>query len=163
MRRFGRHVMSDERKKVWIDHFQTKLTIRIFGYLGLFFIVLFNLLFSWKMWSEGPSDPAVQLVDTLWTYAPVFICLLILVPIMAWDTIRFSHRMVGPLVRFRKTMAAIADGEAVRPIKLREGDYLTELRDDFNRMLEQLQKQGVPVLKPADPGNDDDSTQRKTA
>ena len=156
--------MSEERKKVWIDRFQTRLTLRIFGYLGLFFIVLFNLLFSWKMWSEGPNDPAAQFLDTLWTYAPVFACLLVLVPIMAWDTIKFSHRLVGPLVRFRKTMAQIADGEAVRPIKLREGDYLTELRDDFNRMLEQLQKQGVPVLKPADPSNpDDSSTQRKTA
>ena len=149
--------MSEERKKVWVDHFQTKLTLRIFSYLALFFIVFFNLLFSWKMWSEGPADPAAQFFETLWTYAPVFVCLLVLVPIMAWDTIRFSHRLVGPLVRFRKTMQAITDGEAVRPLKLREGDYLTELRDDFNRMLEQLQKQGVPVIKPADPASEENA------
>jgi methyl-accepting chemotaxis protein len=154
--------MSEERKKVWIDPFQTKLTMRIFGYLGLFFIVFFNLLFSWKMWSEGPSDPAAQLVELLWTNLPVFAVLLVLVPIMAWDAIRFSHRLVGPLVRFRKTMQAIADGEAVRPIKLRDGDYLTDLRDDFNRMLEQLQKEGLPVLKPADPDTEQDS-RRQTA
>jgi nitrogen fixation/metabolism regulation signal transduction histidine kinase len=93
-------------------------------------------------------------------YLPVFICLLVLVPVMAWDAIHFSHRLVGPLVRFRRTIQAIGAGEAVRPIKLREGDYLTELRDDFNQMLDHLQKQGVPVLKPVDPATDDESCKK---
>src|SRR5207248_2730677 len=93
-------------------------------------------------------------------YLPVFICLLVLVPVMAWDAIHFSHRMVGPVVRFRQTMQTIAAGEAVRPIKLREGDYLTEMRDDFNNMLDHLQKQGVPVLKPVDPATDDASRKK---
>lgn len=152
--------MADDRKKVWVDPFQTKLTVRIAAYLGLFFIVFFNLLFSWKMWWEGPYDPARQFVETVEAHLPVFGCLLILVPIMAWDTIRFSHKMVGPLVRFRKTMQAIASGEAVHPIKLRDGDYLGEMRDDFNQMLEALQKQGVQILKPADPARNE---QKKSA
>src|SRR5688572_4204980 len=115
--------MGEERKKVWIDPFQTKLTLRIAGYLVVFFFVFANLLFVWKMWREGPTDPAAQLVETLEANAPVFVLMLILVPVMAWDTIRFSHKLVGPLVRFRKTMQDVADGEPVRPIKLREGDY----------------------------------------
>lgn len=154
--------MTEERKKVWVDPFQTKLTLRIAGYLALFFVVFANLLFAWKMWIEGPIDPWRQFVETLQANAPAFVLLLILVPVMAWDTIRFSHRLVGPLVRFRKTMQAIAGGEPVRPIKLREGDYLTEMRDDFNQMLEHLQKQGVPVIKPADPASEPNA-QKKTA
>ena len=154
--------MSEERKKVWVDPFQTKLTLRIAGYLVLFFVVFCNFLFAWKMWDEGPIDPWGQFVDTLRVNVPVFVLLFVLVPVMAWDTIRFSHRLVGPLVRFRKTMQAIADGEAVRPIKLRDGDYLTDLRDDFNKMLEELQKHGVPVIKPVDPAKEQD-TQKKTA
>jgi len=154
--------MAEERKKVWVDPFQTKLTARIAGYLVVFFFVFCNLLFAWKMWTEGPIDPWGQFVETLQANAPVFVLLLVLVPVMAWDTIRFSHRLVGPMVRFRKTMQEIADGEPVRPIKLREGDYLTEMRDDFNKMLEQLQKQGVPVIKPADPAKEEDA-QKQTA
>jgi sensor histidine kinase YesM len=153
--------MGEERKKVWIDPFQTKLTLRIASYLGVFLFVFANLLFAWKMWREGPVAPLTQLIETLEANAPAFVLLLILVPVMAWDTIRFSHKLVGPLVRFRKTMQDVADGEPVRPIKLREGDYLTEMRDDFNRMLEELQKRGANVLKPADPATDD--SQRKTA
>jgi hypothetical protein len=152
--------MAEERKKVWVDRFQTKLTLRIAGYLVVFFVVFSNCLFAWKMWDEGPIDPAAQFVDTLRSNAHVFVLLLVLVPVMAWDTIRFSHKLVGPLVRIRRTMQAIADGQPVRPIKLREGDYPTELRDDFNKMLEELQKRGVPVIKPADPAKDEDARKR---
>jgi methyl-accepting chemotaxis protein len=153
--------MAEERKKVWIDPFQTRLTLRIAAYLFVFLFVFCNLLFAWKMWSEGPIDPAGQFIATLKENAPAFILLVVLVPVMAWDTIKFSHRLVGPLVRFRQTIQAIARGEAVRPVKLREGDHLTEMRDEFNHMLEELQKQGVPVLKPSDPGSVEQS--KKTA
>jgi uncharacterized membrane protein len=153
--------MSEERKKVWVDPFQTRLSLRIAGYLAVFFIVFGNFLFAWKMFEEGPTDPAQQFVETIRSNVPVFICLLILVPVMAWDTIRFSHRLVGPIVRFRQTMQAITEKEAVCPIKLREADYLTEMRDDFNEMLEALQKQGVNVLMPLDPSTAKDA--KKTA
>jgi sensor histidine kinase YesM len=154
--------MAEERKKVWVDPFQTRLTLRISGYLVVFFIVFSNLLFAWKLWEEGPINPWAQFVETLRANMPVFVLLLLLVPVMAWDTIRFTHRLVGPLVRFRKTMQDLAAGQPVRPIKLREGDSLTEMRDDFNKMLEELQKRGTPVLKPADPAPQQDAA-KKTA
>lgn len=153
--------MREERKKIWVDTFQTQLTLRIGGYLVLFFVVFFNLLYAWRMLWEGPVDPWGQFLETLQTNAPALVLLLVLVPVMAWDSVRFTHRLVGPMVRFRKTMQAIADGEPVRPIKLREGDYLTDLRDDFNRMLEELQRRGVPVIKPVDPAADENA--KKTA
>lgn len=155
--------MNEERKKVWIDPFQTKLTLRIAGYLVVFFVVFANFLYAWKLWHEGPYAPLQQLGETLQANLPVFVLLLLLVPVMAWDTIRFSHRLVGPMVRFRKTMQAVAEGETVRPIKLREGDYLIEMRDDFNKMLEALQKQGVPVLMPTDPSTEQPSVEKQTA
>jgi methyl-accepting chemotaxis protein len=152
--------MNEERKDIWIDPFQTRLMMRIAAYLVVFFVVFLNCLFAWKMIEEGPVDPARQFFEMAHNYLPVFICLLVLIPVMAWDTIRFSHRLVGPLVRFRKTMRAIAGGEAVRPIKLRDGDYLTELRDDFNKMLQELQRRGIEVIKPGDPAEEQDAKKR---
>lgn len=142
--------MREERKKVWVDVFQTRLILRISVYLGVYLIGLANLLYIWRLLRDGPGNPLQQYLATLVDYAPALASLAVLMVVMAYDTIRFSHRLVGPLVRFRKTMQAIADGEPVRPIKLRDGDFLNELRDDFNKMLEALQKQGVPVLKPID-------------
>lgn len=148
-------MIKENRHKVWVDRFQTRLTLRIGLYLVLFLIVLFNFLFAWRLWQEGPGPLGEQYLRMLYDYLPVTICLLILVPVMAWDAIRFSHRIVGPLVRFRRTMQEIANGDTVRPIKLREGDYLDDLRDEFNQMLEALQRRGVAVLKPTDPGQDE--------
>lgn len=146
--------MREERKKVWIHEFQTKLLIRIGLYWVIFLVTLMNLLFVWRLLVEGPGNPLEQYGQFLLDYAPALACLAVLVPIMAWDAVKFSHRLLGPLYRFRKTVQSLADGEAVRPIKLRKNDYLAEFRDDFNRMLETLQKQGAPVLKPNDPADD---------
>jgi methyl-accepting chemotaxis protein len=146
---------DQQRYKVWVDRFQTRLTLRISAYLGVFLVVLFNLLFGWRLWVEGSGDVWDQFKRTSLDYLPVLGCLLVLMPVMVWDAIRFTHRLVGPLVRFRRTMQDVAKGEAVRLMKLREGDYLTDLRDDFNVMLEALQRRGLPILKPNDPVQDD--------
>jgi hypothetical protein len=140
--------MSDDRKKVWVDEFQTRLIYRIALYLVFFVVCLSNLLFIWRLIAEGRGNPLEQYARVFIDYAPAFLCLAVLLPVMAWDTIRFSHRLVGPLVRFRKAMQDLAAGQPVRAIKLREGDFLGDLRDDFNKMLEALQRQGVPALKP---------------
>jgi len=145
----------DQRQRIWVDQFQTRLTMRIGAYLALFLVVLVNFLFAWRLAAEGVTDLGEQFVRMLRDYLPVGICLMLLVPVIAWDAIRFTHRLVGPLVRFRTTMQSVADAEPVRPIRLREGDYLNDLRDDFNHMLESLQRRGVPVLKPAVPVEDE--------
>lgn len=138
----------DDRKHVWIHSFQTRLTLRIAGYLAIFLLVLGNFLFAWKLIAAGLEDPAEQLVEMFFTYLPVLICLLVLVPVIAWDAVRFTHRLVGPLVRLRRTMQDITAGTPVPVMKFRQGDYLDEVRDDFNAMVESLQRRGVSVLKP---------------
>jgi hypothetical protein len=143
----------EQRTRVWIDEFQTHLTRRIAAYLVLFFLVLVNLLFAWRLMTEGAGNPWEQFLRMLRDYLPVGVCLLVLVPIMAWDAIHFTHRLVGPLVRFRRAMQAIAEGDPVRTIQLRQGDYLTDLRDDFNQMLAALQERGAVVIEP--PANED--------
>src|SRR5436309_1863075 len=110
---------DDQRTRVWVDEFQTRLTRRIVAYLGLTLVVMVNLLFAWKLLTEGVGDLTGQFVGVLRDNVAVLACLLVLVPVMAWDAIRFTHRLVGPLVRFRRAMQAVARGEAVAPIRLR--------------------------------------------
>lgn len=141
----------DDRKRVWVHEFQTRLTLRIAGYLVLFLGVLVNFLFAWQLFTGGLENPGTRFVEMLRTYLPVLLCLIVLVPVMAWDAMRFTHRLVGPLVRLRRAMQEVAGGTAVPPVRFRQGDYLDEVRDDFNGMLESLQRRGLPVLKPAIP------------
>jgi hypothetical protein len=142
--------MREDRKKVWVDHFQTKLFYRIGVYLAIYLVCLVNLLFVWRLLSEGPGNPIEQYVRVVIDYAPALLFLILLLPFLAYDAVRFSHRLVGPLRRFSDITEAIARGEPVRLIKLRDRDFPIELCDDFNRMLEALQKKGIPVLKAYD-------------
>jgi hypothetical protein len=142
--------VKEDRKKIWVDQFQTRLFYRIGVYLAIYLVCLVNLLFIWRLLSEGPGNPVEQYAGVLTDNAPALLILVLLLPFLAYDAIRFSHRLVGPLARFRIVTEAIAKGDPIGLIKLRDGDFLAELRDDFNKMLEALQKQGVPVLKPND-------------
>src|SRR5688500_13770381 len=89
--------MREERKKIWIDEFQTRLFWRILVYLVIYFVTLGNLLFIWRLLVDGPGNPLEQYVGAFVEYGPALLFLLLLLPILAWDAIRFSHRLVGPL------------------------------------------------------------------
>jgi hypothetical protein len=143
--------MKEERKRIWVDSFQTKLFVRIGIYWLIYQIALLNFLFMWRLLQEGAGDPLEQYVRFFQEFYPVLICFALVVPVLAWDAVRFAHRLIGPIRRFRKTVQEVTAGQPVRPIKLRQGDFLVEMRDDFNGMLEALQRRGLSVLKPADP------------
>jgi len=143
--------MANERKRVWVDRFQTKLFIRIAGYWLIYQVAVWNLLFAWRLLQQGPGNLGEQFVGFFHDFWPTLVVFALVVPVLCWDAIRFSHRLVGPIYRFRKTVQALTAGEAVRPIKLREGDYLEEMKEDINKLLESLQQRGLPVLKPASP------------
>ncbi len=154
---------KEQRTKVWIDHFQTRLTLRIGLYLLAFVVVLANSLLAWELITLGAGNLLKQALEVLNRYLPVWICLFLLVPVLAWDAIRFTHRIVGPVVRFRRAVRDIARGEPVRPIRLRAGDFLTEFRDEFNEMLVALERRGVAVLKPLDPNVESSDSHRTPA
>jgi hypothetical protein len=153
--------MFDDRKKIWIDSIQTRLFVR----LGLYWLTsqlcLLTLVFLWRFVQEGPGQTLEQYGSYLQDFAPAIFASLLLVPMLAWDSIRFAHRIVGPLHRLRTTMHALANGEAIQPIRLRFGDMLTEVCDDFNRLLETLQHQGLLALTPSRMREED--AERRTA
>jgi hypothetical protein len=143
--------MREERKKIWIDSFQTKLFLRMGWYWLIYQVSLWNLVFVWRLLQEGRGNLLEQYGRFCLDYAPALLGCVLLLPILAWDSVKFAHRVVGPIYRFRKTLQALAAGQPVPLIRLRQGDFLTEMQDDFNKALETLQGQGVPVLTEGEP------------
>ncbi len=47
-----------------------------------------------------------------------------------------SHKMAGPVYRFEQTCKKIAEGDFSQRIHLRQGDALTDLQQDFNKMMD---------------------------
>jgi hypothetical protein len=143
--------MERRRTKI-VDRFQRKLAIRMIAYWLIYQLTLFNFLFCWRLLSEGSGNLLEQYGRFVADYWPIFICFLIVVPALAWDAMRFCHRVAGPIIRFRQVARDIALGKPVRRVKLRDGDELLEMQDDFNAMLDRLAAEhAVALIAPTSP------------
>jgi hypothetical protein len=57
---------------------------------------------------------------------------------MAFDMARLANRFAAPLMRLRGAMQEAAQGEPIKPIHLREGDFWAGFADDLNDVLARL-------------------------
>ena len=140
--------MNEKRKNVWIDSFQTKLSVWIAVYFLLYQVI------CWLLFGIGRLV-ALHYYDVLPNaFAHFFIVALATLALVAFffirDAIHYMHRIVGPIVRFRKAIQAIKDGQDVELMRLREGDYLQELKDEFNEMLAVLEQRGAVRIQTAE-------------
>src|SRR2546423_1418137 len=117
--------MRNQRKKIWIDRFQTYLSLR----MSVYFI-----LYQAAVWSLVAIERRmVDLEETLGgvgvAYSSVItpVAVVVLAALFIYDAVVLAHRIVGPLYRFRKTIQAITAGGEVQPVVLRKNDYLTEM------------------------------------
>lgn len=134
-----------KRKRIWIDRFQTFLCVRLCilflcyqAAVWLLFVVGRLLLTNLGLLLGGPL--------TYWLVSLVG-CVAIVCLLFLYDTVKFSHRLVGPLYRFRKIVQAITAGEEVPLVQLRKDDFLQELKDEINDMLRALEQRGAVVIK----------------
>ena len=68
----------------------------------------------------------------------MWICAVAILPIVLWDLLKFSHRVVGPLVPFQRAIERLTAGEKVAEVRLRHGDLLSDLQTSFNQYLTSL-------------------------
>lgn len=137
--------MREQRRKIWIDRFQTHLAMRI---------ALYFILYQVAVWAIVIIEHNIFLaLQELLGAAAAYSLILLGIPVLImgalfiYDAIKVSHRVVGPLYRFRKTIQAVTAGEPLDLITLRHGDFLQELRADFNEMLTALAQRGAVTLK----------------
>jgi hypothetical protein len=138
--------MRNLRRKIWIDGVQTRLAVRIVLYflfcqivLGLGVVIAREVTrITALAFGEGQTglEYFIQLIVPL-SFAAV----------ISYDAIKFTHRLVGPMYRFRKTIEAVTAGGEVELIRLRKGDFLIDVRDEFNEMLRELERRGAIAIK----------------
>ena len=95
-----------------------------------------SLLFQFL--SNPFASAGAYLRQTAVTVGPALVAMLITLPIVAYDIIRVSNRIVGPIYRLRRFVRSLANGESVGKLVFRDGDYWPELANDFNRMVQEL-------------------------
>lgn len=143
--------MLKRRRQKLVDRFQSKVVVRMVAYLFIYQLTLYNLLFCWRLTEHGGGTLSQQFGLFFQEFWPTAICFAILVPAFCWDSVKFLHRVAGPVYRFKQTVRDIAAERPVRFVRLREGDELLELQDDFNDMLDTLLKHGAITLAESAP------------
>jgi len=56
----------------------------------------------------------------------------------------YAHRMIGPVVAFRRHIEALKNGDYGSRVQLRQGDAFREMSDDLNELAELLQREKKP-------------------
>jgi hypothetical protein len=131
-----------KRKKLYVDPVvQLQLMRRIVMHWLSFFGIAVVLALCFEMLFENPFEPLSALVGGVFErHGLLLIALLALIPAFVYDTIKLSNRFAGPMLRFRRAITQLGEGETIEPLKFRDGDFWKDLADDFNRVLARLAK-----------------------
>lgn len=135
---------KNQRKKTWVEHdIQGGLALRCAMY---WFFCLCNILLFVGLASmfSGNLQPVSEIFYGLWRqFSAAILASVLLIPLVVWDLTKFSHRVVGPIVRLEGQLRRLADGKEVGTLKFRSNDYWHSVAVQFNRVSEMVQA-GVP-------------------
>jgi len=130
------------RRRFFVDpQVQGALILRVVLYWVVCLVTVTLMLLCWRI-ATGPARLFYTHFDDMWFhYGPAMVASCILLPLLVIDIVRLSNRFVGPLVRLRRAMRALARGEHVEPVSFREGDFWLEFAQEFNALLARVERQ----------------------
>lgn len=152
------------RKRMFVNReIQGRLLARTSLYWVLYHAVLWMAMFFYRyaehrgaiMAGAEPRSFADLYGQFVREHHAMWFCAFAILPIVLWDLLKFSHRVVGPLVRFQRTLESLTAGETVQDVRLRNGDLLFDLQTTFNQYLASLrtlQTNNELVAQDNDPG-----------
>ncbi len=142
----------NKRKKLFVDRkVQGTLLLRVVLYWIYCLAAVILLVACWSVITDKPSSSNELFRRLAVHYAPGILASFLLLPIVLWDFLRVSNRFAGPMVRVRWTLQKIAEGEDVKPLSFREGDFWQEFSEDFNAaMLKQREGQPAAAVELTD-------------
>lgn len=136
-----------KRRTNYIDSsVQGALLRRIFTHWIVFFFVT---TLSVVLLQTLLGDPSKSLMQRLRLEMGEFIfigmILLALLPAFMLDTIRFSNRFVGPIVRLRRHMAELAEEQHTEPCSFRDNDFWVGMANEFNKVAQLVADQQAEI------------------
>jgi signal transduction histidine kinase len=74
-------------------------------------------------------------------FSIILLLVLIFTGFNFWYGVRLSHRIAGPMVQIKRVLEQALKGEYEKRIQLRSNDFLHEIGDELNLLLEKLDNQ----------------------
>jgi hypothetical protein len=103
--------MREKRKKIWIHSFQTYLSLRIAVLFVAYQVGGWSLILYERQLIDGISRVAGPGLATHWLLILSGV-IVALAGLSIYDSVKFIHRLVGPVYRFRKAIQAITAGRS---------------------------------------------------
>lgn len=130
-----------QRQLLFIDSkVQGALLLRSAMYWLLSVMTIALMMLCWRILT-GPSRVFHGHLDGIWfEMGPGLLASLVLLPVVLVDVIKISNRIVGPLVRLRRSLAQLAAGEDVQPLHFRDGDFMQEIANEFNAVVKRIER-----------------------
>lgn len=150
------------RKRLFVNRqIQGRLLARTALYWMLYHGVLWMGMFLYRyaehrgaVLAGAPPRPFSDLYGQfVREHFSMWICAVAILPLVLWDLLKFSHRIVGPLVRFQRTIESLTAGKKVDEVRLRNGDLLFDLQATFNQYLTSLRTMESDAELPTPSGN----------
>lgn len=133
---------KQKRKVKFVDReVQGALLRRIILHWLAFIVVSFVSVTMLQILVGDPNLTVAEKIGVAWgQYALFGVVLISLLPAFLLDSLRLSNRFAGPIMRLRRALRQVADGETVAELKFREGDFWKEISTDFERAFARLQQ-----------------------
>jgi hypothetical protein len=141
------------RKYLFVDpKVQGALLIRVVVYWIVCLASITMMILCWRI-ITGPARMFYTHFDDMWfNFGPALVGAFLLMPLVLFDIVRLSNRFAGPLLRLRRSLRALAQGEEVAPLEFREGDFWQDFAREFNAVASRMNK----LNQAAPSGNIDD-------
>ena len=112
--------------------------LAFYGACGLFYFSVIEFLdVALANPAQSRWEIAMGFLERSIYWAPGIV---VLMPIFAYDLLRFSNRFTGPVTRIRKEIRDLTTGAQLEPIEFRGNDFLRELADEYNALREEMIK-----------------------
>lgn len=137
--------MKGKRKKYYSEPFQVAYGVWLVG-VGVFCFALMGFLAYVSVYraveNRVPAALQQDLLNVALSPSAVFITLEVLVPLVCLLVMLFgigivgTHKIAGPIFAIKRHLKRVYDRTAKGPLKLRRGDYLHDVTQLLNEVVE---------------------------
>ncbi|MGH7430614.1 MAG: hypothetical protein ACREI5_02170 [Candidatus Methylomirabilales bacterium] len=132
-----------KRRRILIESYQYRLLFINLLYFCIILLIFAAALFlplilTLRSGSASVIEQGELAGQFLALHARVWPAMLVVFVLLALHSTFVSHRIAGPLYRFRKVFGAVARGDLSVRATLRKGDYLEKESESVNEMIASL-------------------------
>jgi hypothetical protein len=80
----------------------------------------------WTLGEGRPQQYEEQAIVMLYMHERLWFLVLVCTGIVLVSAVKMSHRIAGPLVRYKRNLRLVAEGKLPPPLRTRRGDFLQE-------------------------------------